>query len=76
MQLEIRSKTEEPVAEIAGQARRIADEIERLRYLRGTVTLVPVAPRWRVWLQSPTVAAIIAAAIIGIAIVVGAELRR
>jgi hypothetical protein len=76
VKLEVRSKTDESIDQIAGRARQISDAIHRLRYLHRMVMLVPVTPRWREWLQSPMIVAIVAAAIIGMALLVGGQLRR
>ncbi len=51
MKLEVRSRTQESVDQIVGQARQIPDHVQRLRYLKEAVTLVPETPRWQRWLQ-------------------------
>jgi len=68
VRLEISSAREEPLQEIASQAARIADQVQRLRYLRQRVVLAPIKARWRTWLTLPGAIAIGAAVIlIGIA---------
>jgi hypothetical protein len=72
VRLEVSSATETPVEEIASQAGRIADHVQRLRYLRGRVVLAPIeAPSWRTRLLSAEAAAIgVTAMVFGIAILV------
>jgi len=72
--VEVSSATEKPVEEIATQASGIKDQVQRLRYLRERVVLVPLAPlaaAWRIRLLSAEAAAIgVTVMVIGLAILV------
>jgi hypothetical protein len=46
LRLEIVSRSQEPVRRIAKQAGQMADPVERLRYLRGLLRMVPRNHRW------------------------------
>ncbi len=72
MRLEVRSTIEEqPVEQIDAQARRMPDQVDRLRYLRSLLILAPGATRWWKRLPAREVAAIaLAAVLIGMAILV------
>ena len=48
MRREIVSRNQEPVRRIAKQARQMADQVERLRYLRSLLMMVPRNHRWGV----------------------------
>ena len=64
MRLEVRSTIREPIDQIARQAYRMPDQVQRLRYLRGLVTLSPATARWRLWARSRPAVAIGAVAIL------------
>jgi hypothetical protein len=72
VKLEVRSTVEEqPVEQIDAQARRMPDQVERLRYLRALLILTPAGTRWWRRLPARELAAIgVAAALIGLAILV------
>ncbi len=62
MKLEIVSTSEQPVRQIARQARQIPDPVERLRYLRGLLRMVPRNRRWGTASWPPVVIALAALA--------------
>ena len=72
MRLEVRSTIEEqPVEQIDAQARRMPNQVERLRYLRALLILAPGKARWWTRLPALELAAIgVMAALIGMAILV------
>ena len=72
MRLEVRSTVEEqPVEQIDAQARRMPDQVERLRYLRTLLILTPVGTRrWRRLPVRELAAIGLAAVLIGMAILV------
>ena len=49
MRLRIQSGDREPVRLVLKRAGRMADQVERLRYLRSTVTIGPEKPGTRLW---------------------------
>jgi len=71
MKPEIRSRTQEPVGVIAAQARQMPDQVERLRYLQGRITIASRI-NWRgiqVWPPGKAVIAVVSGATaLGVAI--------
>jgi hypothetical protein len=63
MRLEIASRNQQPVRRITRQAQQMADQIERLRYLRRWLRIVPRNNRWAIpsWPSAMTALAALAA---------------
>ena len=73
--LEVQARGEQAVEQIDAEARRMPDQVERLRHLRAFLILSPRRFRWRsfLWKRPPLLeltALVMAAALIGVAILV------
>jgi hypothetical protein len=67
MRLKIQSANKQPIRQVVKLAGRMADQVDRLRYLRGTVTVAPGTPRLHakaVWIVAVVVCAVVVALVL------------